>query len=337
MENTFHIQWHITDYCNLRCRHCYQENFTPENNLTFEKIKKIFNKIEDFLDNQHKKLVIDLTGGEIFLHKNWKEILEMVYYSPWTEKTGIITNGFFFNNETVDFFKNFPEIEIKISSEGFDKEKYDFYRGKGNFEKFIRKMEFLKEFDFEKTLMFTVMENNAEQIEKIFDFSKKYGFKKFVIERFIPWGRGLENKEKVINLDKWCECVRFLFEKCKIDFYIETVLPYRGFMVKIEGDENSLYGAECIVGKDGFALMPAGDVFPCRRFPLKIGNLIEDDLIEIWKNSPVLEKIRDKNSLKGLCKNCKIDDCYGCRALAYSLKNDFLEEDTLCFLKCDEV
>jgi len=334
LGNTFHIQWHITDFCNLKCRHCYQENFTPEKNAPFNKLKEMFDNVKNFLEEENKKLVIDLTGGEIFLHKDWKKLIEMVYFSDFVLKTGIITNGFFLNNETIEFLKNFPEIEIKISSEGFDKETYEFYRGKGNFGKFIEKLELLKKTGFYKTLMFTITESNAQQIEKIFDFSKEYGFDRFVIERFIPWGNGKGMKEDVIKIDTWCKVIRFLFEKCNIEFNIETILPYRGFMVEMKEGNNYLYGALCIIGKDGFAIMPDGDVYPCRRFPFKIGDLLQDEVRNIWKNSPVLNLLRKRENLKGRCKECKINDCYGCRALAYSVKDDFLEEDFLCFLNC---
>jgi len=333
LESTFHIQWHITDFCNLKCRHCYQGNFTPEKNVPFDKLKEMFDNVKNFLKGE-KKLVIDLTGGEIFLHKDWKKLVEMVYFSDFVLKTGIITNGFFFNNETIKFLENFPEIEIKISSEGFDKETYEFYRGKGNFEKFIEKLELLKKTGFCKTLMFTITESNAQQIEKIFDFSKKYGFDRFVIERFIPWGNGKEMKNDVIKINTWCKVIRFLFEKCNIEFDIETILPYRGFMVEIEEENNYLYGAPCIIGKDGFAIMPDGDVYPCRRFPLKIGNLLQEKVRNIWENTPVLNLLRKRENLKGICKECKIKECYGCRALAYSVKGNFLEEDFLCFLNC---
>lgn len=334
MENTFHIQWHITNFCNLRCRHCYQENFTPEKNLSFEELKKMFRNIEDFLKIENKKLVIDLTGGEIFLHKDWKKLVEMVYFSDFVLKTGIITNGFFLYDETIEFLKNFPEIEIKISSEGFDRETYEFYRGKGNFERFIEKLELMKKTGFCKILMFTITESNAQQIEKIFDFSKKYEFDRFVVERFIPWGNGKVMKNDIIKVDTWCKVIRFLFEKCNIEFNIETILPYRGFMVEIKEGNNYLYGAPCIVGKDGFAIMPDGDVYPCRRFPLRIGNLLQDEVRNIWKNSPILNLLRKRENLKGRCKECKINDCYGCRALVYSVKGDFLQEDFLCFFNC---
>jgi len=105
-------------------------------------------------------------------------------------------------------------------------------------------------------------------------------------------------------------------------------------MVEIEKGNNYLYGAPCIVGKDGFAIMPDGDVYPCRRFPFKIGNLLQDEVRNIWKNSSVLNLLRKRENLKGRCRECKINDCNGCRALAYSVKGDFLEEDFLCFLNC---
>jgi len=331
MDETFHIQWHITNSCNLRCTHCYQENFTSEKDISFKFLKEIFTNVENFLKEKNKKLVLDLTGGEIFLYKDWKKIIELVFSSEIVNKIGIITNGFFLNNSTIEFLKSFPDIEIKISTEGIEKEIYEFYRGKGAYEKFIEVIERLKITNFNKTLMFTITESNNDQVEKIFDFCKEYKFSKFIIERFIPLGNSKEMKEDIVKIDTWCKIIKILFENCDLEFNIHDVLPYRGFMVEMKNEGNFLYGAFCIVGRDGIAIMPEGDVFPCRRFPLKIGNLLQQKLSDIWENSPVLNLSKDKKNLKGICKGCIIDDCFGCRALAYSLKNDFLEEDILCF------
>ncbi|MCM8817874.1 MAG: radical SAM protein [Candidatus Omnitrophica bacterium] len=333
MENTFHIQWHITDNCNLRCKHCYQDNFSPDKDLSFEKLIYIFSNICDFLKKTNRKLVIDITGGEPFLHKNMWKLIETILNLKQTKNLGIITNGFFLSDEVIyKIEKN--KIILKISTESVDKELYEFFRGK-NFERFIKICEKIKDIKSDKFLMFTILEKNWKQIFKIFDFANNYNFNGLVIERFVPYGLGKDMKSETISFENWLEITKFLHNICNVDFNTTNILEFRGYMVKIEDKKYELYGSQCIVGKDGIAIMPDGTVFPCRRLPLSIGNLLKEKLIDIWLNSEVLNKIRNKRFLKGRCKNCIIDECIGCRALAYSLYNDFLEEDPLCYLKME--
>ena len=40
MNNEFILQFHISDQCNLRCKHCYQENYNSKQ-LKYEEIIKI--------------------------------------------------------------------------------------------------------------------------------------------------------------------------------------------------------------------------------------------------------------------------------------------------------
>jgi AdoMet-dependent heme synthase len=93
-----------------------------------------------------------------------------------------------------------------------------------------------------------------------------------------------------------------------------------------------LYGAECIVGKDGMALLPDGTVFPCRRLNIPIGNLLETPLDQLWQQSEVLENIRTKKKLQGKCGTCAILDCFGCRAMTYALTGDYLAADPHCWI-----
>lgn len=333
MEKTFHIQWHITDNCNLRCKHCYQNTFSPENDLPFEKLFFIFSNICEYLEMKNKKLVIDITGGEPFLHKDWEKLIEEILNSKYSESLGLITNGFLIRDDIIyKIEKN--KIILKVSVEGIDKEIYQFFRGK-NYENFIKVCEKIKEINTEKFLMFTILEKNWQQIFKIFDFAFKYNFSGVIIERFIPYGIGEKMKKEVISFKSWMKIIEFLHKICEVDFEISNIVEFRGFMVKLENKKYELYGSECIVGKNGIAIMPDGTVYPCRRLPVPIGNLLKERLIDIWQNSEVLNKIRKKDTLKGKCKNCIIDECIGCRALVYSLYNDFLEEDPLCYLKLE--
>ncbi len=337
MENTFHIQWHITDVCNLRCRHCYQETYTKKNELPFSKMEKIFSNIADFVKKRKQKLVIDITGGEPFLYKRWKDIVTLVGNSGVVQELGIITNGFFLNKEKLDYLEECEKFtELKISAEGITKENYEFYRGKDTYERFVDSCKLMGRYlsKTEKTLMFTLTRNNVEQVPYLFNFLEDYGFDSFVVERFIPWGSGAKIREDVVSKADWKKTIDLLCERCGENPEAEEIAPYKAFMVKrVSGKkELLLFGAPCIVGIDGLAVMPDGTVFPCRRFPLDIGNLTKSSLADIWEQSDVLKKARDRSLLKGKCKECKIDSCLGCRALAYSLTGDYLEEDPLCIL-----
>src|SRR4030042_727185 len=77
--------------------------------------------------------------------------------------------------------------------------------------------------------------------------------------------------------------------------------------------------------------MPEGSVFPCRRFPVSVGNLLDKSLKRIWEESDVLAQLGKRENLKGKCEKCEFRDCRGCRSLALSLTGDYLEEDPHCW------
>ena len=56
------LQWHITHRCNLRCRHCYQEDFRSE--MGREELLDVLDKYERFLKERSLAGHINLTGGE---------------------------------------------------------------------------------------------------------------------------------------------------------------------------------------------------------------------------------------------------------------------------------
>jgi len=334
MENTFHVQWHITDFCNLRCRHCYQSEFNPGRELSLEENEKIFKNISLFVKKEKKKLVIDITGGEPFLYGKWKELVSLVSSSETVEASGIITNGFFLTPETIACLETLKNFTLKISAEGFTREVYEYFRGPCTYRKFLDSCEALRDSAIQKTLMFTSFPGNMEEVEEIFVFMEEYGFKRAVVERFIPWGRGAAIRGEVLSRAEWKELLKKLCSGCGIDSEdLSPLAPYRGFMVEKEGQGFNLFGAPCIVARDGLAVMPEGTVFPCRRFPLAIGSLQEESLENIWRESKVLQSLKKRFLLKGKCKVCIIDNCFGCRALAYSLTGDFMAEDPLCIME----
>jgi radical SAM protein with 4Fe4S-binding SPASM domain len=87
----------------------------------------------------------------------------------------------------------------------------------------------------------------------------------------------------------------------------------------------------CHAGIEYFSLRPNGDIYPCTFLPIKVGNIREKSLIDIWLNSPILNQLRQRSQLKGKCRDCEYrQTCGGCRGRAYACSNDYLETDPVC-------
>ncbi|CAM3984447.1 TIGR04053 family radical SAM/SPASM domain-containing protein [Saccharibacillus endophyticus] len=83
---------------------------------------------------------------------------------------------------------------------------------------------------------------------------------------------------------------------------------------------------------DGFLFIShIGDVYPSGFLPVKCGNVREEALEDIYRDSPVMRSLRDKNRLKGKCGACEFKQlCGGSRARAFAVTSDFLESDPSC-------
>ncbi len=73
----FGFQWHITNRCNLRCTHCYQEDYSDANELSLDGLKRIANEIIGTLSKWNKRGDIAITGGEPLLKE---EMFPLIHY-----------------------------------------------------------------------------------------------------------------------------------------------------------------------------------------------------------------------------------------------------------------
>jgi radical SAM protein with 4Fe4S-binding SPASM domain len=333
VKDSFHIQWHITNLCNLRCRHCYQEDFSKNEDLDWSGLRKISDNIHATLGQWDKDACIHLTGGEPLLKPELFFLLGDLDQKPTVQELGIITNGLLLNLESIKRLSAFSKLKrLRISLDGGDAEINDSIRQQGTFDKVIQHVSLIKkEARFETILMFTLMRRNFRSLPSLIHLCQDLGVDGLILERFVPWGRGREITQEVLHKTEWRELVETLLELFSIKTGEHKFSPYQAFQILFKEDEMELLGAPCVVGRDGLCIMPEGSVFPCRRFPISIGNLLNDSLGEIWSGSEILEKLRKKENLKGKCGKCEIEDCRGCRSLSLSLTGDYLAEDPHCW------
>jgi radical SAM protein with 4Fe4S-binding SPASM domain len=332
MEEQFYIQWHITNLCNLRCQHCYQDDFSKKSDLDWAGLKKVCDNLLHTMREWGKTACIHLTGGESLLKPELFPLLDHLDQQSVVEELGIITNSLLINREMMKRLSGFSKLKrIKISLDGGDAETNDAIRSKGAFEKVMQNLPLIKETGrFEILLMFTAMKRNFRSLLSLFKLCQDLGIDGLIIERFIPLGRGKEVTGEVLGKEEWKEMIGMLSDFISTEEE-HSFFPYQAFQISFRGEEPELLGAPCVIGVDGLCIMPEGNVFPCRRFPVSIGNLLETPLKQIWEESDMLEKLRKKENLKGKCGSCGINDCRGCRSLAFALTNDYLAEDPHCW------
>ncbi len=103
----FYFQWHITERCNLRCIHCYQEGYNKPSESSLAQLEKIADQIILTLRKWRKKGRIALTGGEPFLRKELFPLMEYLEQSEHIWRIGILTNGTIVDEERADRMKTF--------------------------------------------------------------------------------------------------------------------------------------------------------------------------------------------------------------------------------------
>ena len=84
-------------------------------------------------------------------------------------------------------------------------------------------------------------------------------------------------------------------------------------------------------GKGFCFVSHVGEVFPSGFFPLAVGNVRETPLAELYRNTQLMQKLRDPQLLGGRCGACQYADvCGGSRARAYAVHGDYFAEDPAC-------
>ncbi len=340
----FYFQWHITDKCNLRCIHCYQDGYNSRSDLSLTQLKIVADKITLALEKWHKRGRIAITGGEPFLKKELFPLIEYIEQNEYIWRIGILTNGTLIDEEIADKLKTFQKLYyVQVSLDGASEETNDFIRGKGSYNKALDSLRLLHENGINTRLMFTVHKKNQHEVASLIDLAIKEKVNTLTIERFVPEGRGSEVENLLLTKEEVHELFQDVTQRADMEYQKGTplkILKYRTLWAMIDPERAKTdnvpleidLGAMCSIGIDSLTILPDGTVLPCRRLPIPLGNLMNDSLFKIWYTSDLLWEIRNKNNLKGKCNGCDlIPRCSGCRAIAYAVTGDYLAEDPQCW------
>lgn len=337
-NDTFYFQWHITDRCNLNCKHCYQNSPDKYRDVEYSKLEVIADIIDTTCKKWEKLAEVAITGGEPFSRKN--ELFNLLKYIETKNnivRIDILSNGLLIDLEAIEELKKIRNLNsIQISIDGHNAGLHEFIRGNSTFEKTINAIRLLKDNGMRVSVMMTLSKVNYKYIQDVYNLLQSLKVDYFTVDRFVPenidvfnFNKNLLSKEE---LKEAYEEVKRLFSNNSNT--LPKIFPYRALFCLLNDPGSSELGAACSAGTASLTILPDGTVLPCRRLPISVGNIIHDGIYKIWYSSEVLWNLRNKNLLTGKCNTCEhVINCKGCRATAYALKGDYLMEDPLCWKK----
>jgi len=311
---SFHLQWHITERCNLKCKHCYMEEKFLKNELS---LKELFRILDNYLELVKKwkipieKTRISITGGEPMIRNDFFKFLEKCHENKKKSGYGVLTNGILLDNEKISKLKKLEINYTQVSLEGME-ESNDEIRGNGTFKKIMETIKLLIRNGINTSISVTVTKQNQKDIPSLIRLAEKLGVRGLGLRRFIPMGRGEGIKKLILSAQEikstylyiLKERQRLINKKSKLTLNIgceDGILAQEGY------DANT-----CVAGYSSLTILPNGDVYPCRRLPIYVGNVLNQTLEEIFYKSKELIKLRNPQNTNIRCKNCLyFDECKG--------------------------
>ncbi len=327
----FYFQWHITERCNQRCKHCYHDSYSSLNELSLPQLRAAFTHMEEALNVWNRVGSFSLTGGEPFMRRD--ELYGLMSDLDSSDAVGyydILTNGALIEEDDIRHLVAASKLRrVQLSLEGASAPENDEIRGDATFATTLAAIDRLKASDLSVAVMTTITRRNMQSLPAMLDLLADHGVDTFATERFIPEGSGVSMTADMLSPEE----ARDAFENVHRLGIAERrlrVLMYRPLFALVARDDPTV-GAMCSVGTNALTVMHDGAVYPCRRLPIPLGNILEDGVFKIWYESELLWSVRDPANIKG-CDGCAlVPVCRGCRAMAYAASGDFLGPDPHCW------
>ncbi|MBF0458499.1 MAG: radical SAM protein [Nitrospirae bacterium] len=274
---------------------------------------------------------IQFTGGEPLLSGDLFVLLEEARKRKMPAR--LLSNGTLLTRDIARELKEAGCKTVQISLDG-DRETHNAIRGEFASEKAIEGARQSKEEGISITVMMTVSGTNHTQLNQVYKEVVSASAHRFSFSRLVPIGRGASYSGEMLSANQ----MKGLFQSClalKSENLIEMPMrdPLWGpYLSGRANPPNPRLLSGCSIGYNGICIDSDGSVYPCRRLPVLLGNVMNDDLEKIW-NCETLERLRNRDALRGKCGKCRYRwQCGGCRAVAYAMSGDSLAEDPQCFI-----
>lgn len=256
---------------------------------------------------------IKLTGGEPLLHPQIEEILRMI--SETHNRLIIETNGVLCTQSIAKLISQVSnQVFVSVSLDGCDSETHDWVRGvPGSFVSALEGIENLVKAGVKPQIVMALMRKNRDQIESVVQLAEEIGVSSVKFNPIQPIARGdlfHNNMEtlsihELVTIGAWVE--KSLATRTNLVLLYTQPMAFKPLSRMFGGNSSGcgVCGILNILGvlSDGsYSLCGIGESVQ----DLVFGHAAENNLEEVWRNTPILEELREgfPEKLTGVCKDC---------------------------------
>lgn len=362
----FMIIWETTHACDLACRHCRAMAIAEHDplSLNFEEAKRLLEQVESF---GKPRPIFIFTGGDPFKRADLFELL--AYGNQLGLVMAVSPSGTpLLNEANLRRVKEYGAKAISLSIDGSTPERHDDFRQvPGSFALTTQGWQIARKIGLKLQLNTTVTRYNLHDLPNIFRLVLEYGAMTWSAFFLVPTGRGKAEDE--ISPAEYEGVMHFLYDCSKYVsaktteghhykrvVLQRTILDEKGLAVEDYFDLHPIYfelreALQKIVAEynvqpketivrtpmhinagNGFVFVSRrGDVFPSGFMPVSAGNVRDKSLVEIYRDAPLFQELRNPDLLEGRCGLCEfVGVCGGSRSRAYALTGNPLAEEPFC-------
>ncbi len=351
-KSPFVVIWETTRACDLACRHCRAEAvpYRSPDELSTDEAKAMLRKVREF-----GNVVFVMSGGDCLKRP---DVFELVDYgfklglrmgvTPAT--TPLATP------QAIRDFKNAGLSRLAVSLDGSTPEIHDaFRRVDGSFDWGMRILEESRRIGLSTQVNTVIARHNIDDFDNLAALMERLGIVFWEVFFLVPTGRAkpgdvasAEEYETIFNkMYDLSKTAPFDIKATAAPQYSRVIMERQvaerragsreeapdtmtgGVMFSLS---DGIGRARSVNDGDGFMFIShTGEIMPSGFLPIPAGNIRRDDLVRVYRESPIFTQLRDRAQIKGKCGVCEyLKVCGGSRARAYGMTGDFMESEPFC-------
>jgi len=304
-------QMELTPRCNNSCLYCYnywRGDRKYENELNLEESLKIATKLAD-----NEIFGVVLTGGEPLLRRDLVYPLAN-YFSSKEIDVKMNTNLTMLNKEDTQKIKDSGISSLFAPLPSSNEKTYSEITRTKNFRKAISGIELAVKQNIPLALNMVIIKSNKHQVYETGKFVRNLGVSSFAATPAIPCVY-LEKKFELTNKDIMQTLDDLLALEKEFGMNVGIVETIPRCAVRDPQKYEKFLGRDCGVGRTTIAISSSGNIRPCTHSPKEYGNLLKENLTDIWQR---MKGWRNGNFVPRQCSNCnELELCsLGCREAA---------------------
>jgi GeoRSP system radical SAM/SPASM protein len=319
------INWAINNTCNFSCRHCYSRSDVSAE-LGFDLLCNCLEKAARF-----GVMAVNFGGGEPLLRSDLPAVA--AFATDCGLRVSMNSNGYLIDGDMAVSLKEAGFYRVGISIDSHLPEIHDDFRGvTGSHARATKALGYLRAAGIKTSMSAVICRINYRDIDQLIRLARENGVEQLNFHNFKCSGLGYANRDELdLTPTEWKDfyLAANTARKSVKDLEISLDDPIIASL-GMNGGSGLVKGSVC--GKLSLNIKVNGDITPCGFIPVVIGNITRDNMKEIWFNSPVLAKMRNKQPT-GKCSTCgHYADCLGgCSARALALTGDMNSPDPHCW------